>query len=98
PLFLVENFVTGRVLISTPFAVYGGILAETPEAHAALASHVQQHAACRGVQYLELRNSHESQRSGFNPVARYATFTKAVQPASKDDLIKSLPSKTRNLV
>lgn len=98
PLFLVENFVTGRVLISTPFAVYGGILAETPEAHAALASHAQQHAACRGVQYLELRNAHETQRSGFNPISRYATFTKTVAPASQDELIKSLPSKTRNLV
>src|SRR5690348_5292349 len=36
PLFLVDNFMTGRVLISTPFAVYGGILADSDEAHAAL--------------------------------------------------------------
>lgn len=98
PLFLVENFVTGRVLISTPFAVYGGILAETAEAHAALADHAQQHAACRGVQYLELRNGFETQRNGFAPVARYATFTKEVGPATQDELLKSLPSKTRNLV
>lgn len=98
PLFLVDNFVTGRVLISTPFAVYGGILAESPAAHAALADHVQQHAACRGVQYLELRNGFESQRTGFAPVARYATFTKEVGPATQDQLLKSLPSKTRNLV
>ena len=27
PLFLVKNFLMGRVLLSTPFAVYGGILA-----------------------------------------------------------------------
>ena len=98
PLFLVDNFVTGRVLISTPFAVYGGILADSPEAHAALVSHVQQHAACRGVQYLEMRNGFDGQRAGFNPVSRYATFTKQVAPATSDQLIKSLPSKTRNLV
>ena len=98
PLFLVDNFVTGRVLISTPFAVYGGILAETPEAHAALADHAQQHAACRGVQYLELRNGFEAQRNGFTPVTRYATFTKQVEALSQDQLLRSLPSKTRNLV
>jgi FemAB-related protein (PEP-CTERM system-associated) len=98
PLFLVENFVTGRVLISTPFAVYGGILADSPEAHEALANHVQQHAACRSVQYLEMRNGFDVQRAGFNPVSRYSTFTREVGPVSPEELIKSLPSKTRNLV
>src|SRR5947209_18322743 len=29
PLFLIENLLTGRILISSPFAVYGGILADS---------------------------------------------------------------------
>jgi FemAB-related protein (PEP-CTERM system-associated) len=98
PLFLIDNFVTGRVLMSTPFAVYGGILAESPAVHDALALHVQQHAVCRSVQYLEMRNGFESQRAGFNLITRSATFTKAVAPLTSDELLKSLPSKTRNLV
>src|SRR5262249_25920920 len=36
PLFLVRNFLIGRALISSPFAVYGGILAESDEARLAL--------------------------------------------------------------
>src|SRR5687768_14302439 len=38
PLFLVKNPLTGKVLISTPFAVYGGILARSDEARQALAN------------------------------------------------------------
>jgi len=55
PLFLSSNWVQGRTLISTPFAVYGGICAPDPAVRLAL-----QDAACRmateeRVDYLELR-------------------------------------------
>ena len=98
PLFLVDNFMTGRILMSTPFAVYGGILASSPEAHEALSHHVQELAAARSVQYLELRNGHEGQQAGFNPINRYVTFTREVSPVSSEELLKSLPTKARNMV
>src|SRR5262249_23763157 len=55
PLFLTSNWIQGRALISTPFAVYGGICANSSGAREALAD-----AACRmadneRVSYLELR-------------------------------------------
>jgi hypothetical protein len=31
PLFLVKNMIVGKALLSSPFAVYGGILAETSD-------------------------------------------------------------------
>jgi FemAB-related protein (PEP-CTERM system-associated) len=98
PLFLVENFMTGRVLISTPFAVYGGILARGDVAHATLATAAKMLARKRAVQYLELRNSAADQRVGFSGIARYATFTRDVAPTDREGLLKSLPTKTRNLV
>jgi hypothetical protein len=80
PLFLVEGFVTGKVLISTPFAVYGGALAKTLEARSALAEHVRSLAEQLRVEYVELRNSHPEQRVGWEPIQRYVTFTRPVQP------------------
>src|SRR4051812_27271405 len=40
PLFLVENPVVGRVLLSSPFAVYGGILAESADAQEVMSGYV----------------------------------------------------------
>lgn len=98
PLFLVENIVTGSVLISTPFAVYGGILAASEAAHEALKGHVREMADRLDVQYLDLRNRSENQCINAEPVDRYATFTRAVGPSDQESLLAALPQKTRNLV
>ena len=98
PMFVVDNFITGRVLISTPFAVYGGILAASDAAHYALSAQAKAIAQKLDVQYLELRNSFEDQRAAFSGIDRYATFTKAVAPGSADNLLAAIPPKTRNLV
>jgi FemAB-related protein (PEP-CTERM system-associated) len=97
PLFLVENYVLKRALISSPFAVYGGILADSPDASGALAREVHRLGAELGVQYIELRNGHAEQVSAQPNVDRYATFTKAVTP-DEAALMDSLPKKTRNMV
>ena len=52
PLFLVDTFLTGKVLLSTPFAVYGGILAEDDQARDALGQHLRTMAESEAVQYL----------------------------------------------
>jgi FemAB-related protein (PEP-CTERM system-associated) len=98
PLFLVDNFVTGKVLLSSPFAVYGGILATTPESHAALREHAVQLAQRLEVQYLELRNAYPEQQAGFHPIDRYVTFTQEVSPVAPDALLQAIPKKTRNLI
>ncbi len=98
PMFIVDNFVTGKVLISTPFAVYGGILARDDGAQEALRENMKALARAENVQHAELRNSFSHQVSGFDGIDRYATFTRDVKPCAPDDLLGALPQKTRNMV
>ncbi len=98
PLFLVENFIQGRVLVSTPFAVYGGIVAAHGAAREALAEAVRRMGRDLNVQHVDLRNAWPEQRAGFTPVDRYATVTQPLTPMDGEALLAALPKKTRNLV
>ena len=97
PLFLVRNFAVGKALISSPFAVYGGILAHTETARKALYRRVKELGEEMGVDYIELRNAFPEQCVGESNVSRYVTFTQTTQ-ADENGLLESLPKKTRNLV
>jgi len=97
PLFLVQNPFMGKVLISSPFAVYGGILADTDRARVALYKHAKDLGAELGVQYIELRNAFPEQCVGEPNVSRYVTFTQDLVP-EETALLESLPKKTRNTV
>ncbi len=97
PLFLVESLLTGKVLLSTPFAVYGGILADTPEVLKVLADAAAARAEELGVQYLELRNAHAEQVAGFQPVTRYVTFLQKLAETD-DGILAGIPRKTRRMV
>src|SRR6185295_19263241 len=55
PLFLVRSLIFGRMLISTPQAAYGGILASSPEAEDALLEQAKDLANENNVNFLELR-------------------------------------------
>lgn len=98
PLFLVDTFLTGKVLISSPFAVYGGVLADFEAARDAIGAELRRLAETEGVQYAELRNSWPEQCFGYAPIDRYVTFTQAVAPVSDDELLASVSKKTRNMV
>lgn len=56
PLFFVCSKIFGRMLISTPQAAYGGILASSTEARDALLDQARQLARDAQVEFLELRN------------------------------------------
>lgn len=98
PLFLVETLLTGRILLSTPFAVYGGILADSEAAREALRQRALGLSRELGVEYLELRNAWPEQCLGFDRIDRYVTFTQEVGPADADKLLEALPKKARNMV
>ena len=98
PLFLVDTFLTGKILLSSPFAVYGGVLAIDDEVRRAFGERLRAMAQAGGVQYVELRNSWPEQCLGLEPVGRYVTFTQPVSPISADDLLASVSKKTRNMV
>lgn len=96
PLFLVSNPVLGRVLLSSPFAVYGGILASDEAAAEAMRLRVEQLGRELKVQYVELRNWDESQCGGWARISRYVTFLKDIEQ-SGEAILKALPRETRRM-
>lgn len=97
PLFLIQNVLLGKVLLSIPFAVYGGVLADGPEAQECLRKEVVRMARSFGVQHVELRNGHEEQCLGFQRLRRYVTFTQEIDP-SEEKILEAIPRKTRYMV
>jgi len=97
PLFLIRNPLLGKALISSPFAVYGGILADSAEARDALYGYVKTLGVELGVDYIELRNAWPEQCGGISNVSRYVTFAQELVP-DEAKLLESLPKKTRNMV
>ncbi len=97
PMFLVRNPLRGRALISSPFAVYGGILADTAETRRALYERARSIAESLHADYIEFRNGYQEQCVQGSNVSRYVTFTKPVSPDSEVTL-SSLPPKARNKV
>lgn len=98
PLFLVKNFIMGKVMISSPFAVYGGILADTPEVKQAIGEQVRKLGQGLGVQHIELRNAYPEQVLETPNVSRYVTFTREVTPDEDAILGEPTSKKRRNTV
>jgi FemAB-related protein (PEP-CTERM system-associated) len=97
PIFLISNWMTGRCLISLPFAVYGGICANDPEGDVALMAHVERVAELERVQYLEIRNRNGAILPGYQANSRYATFTLPLV-SDTESLYKSLPKDIRYMI
>lgn len=97
PLFEVKNPLSGRALISSPFAVYGGALFDSPESATALRLEVRHVGQELAAQYVELRNAFPEQQLGFAPVRRYVTFTHPIA-SSGEEIIASLGRNARNMV
>lgn len=94
PLFLVKSLLTGATLISTPFAVYGGVLAATDEAREALGNEARRLAEEFRVKFVDFRNQWPGQALGLDAVSRYVTFTAPVGP-DEEALLDAIPRKTR---
>jgi FemAB-related protein (PEP-CTERM system-associated) len=97
PLFAVKNPLMGRVLLSSPFAVYGGVLASSQEAQRALGDAVAVMGRRERVDYVELRNAWPEQGVGFEPLSRYVTFTQQIGP-DEPAILEAIPRKTRYMV
>ena len=97
PLFHVRNVMVGKALISSPFAVYGGVLASSDAARSALHQHAVELGRELGVDYVEFRNSFPEQCVGEPNIGRYVSFQQLTTP-DENTLLESLPKKTRNMV
>jgi FemAB-related protein (PEP-CTERM system-associated) len=95
PLFLVHSLIFGRMLVSTPQAAYGGILADSDSIANAIMVQARQIAIQNKVQFFELRNFRNALTlSDLVPKNLYVTFRQELHPDIETNLL-SIPRKTR---
>jgi FemAB-related protein (PEP-CTERM system-associated) len=97
PSFLISNWVSGRCLVSLPFAVYGGVVAADSETERMLVQKLEAVANELEVTFLELRNRDNEPYEGYYPNPRYATFTIPLAPDS-EKLYSALPKDIRYMI
>ena len=96
PLGHIKSRLFGNSLISNPFCVYGGALAEEESVRNQLEIAAEQKAIELGVDYLELRNIEKSHKDW--PVKDlYVTFRKEISPDPEVNL-KAIPRRQRRMV
>ena len=79
PLAEVRSLLFGHALVSTPFCVYGGIVAADPRAHDALTAGACELARALGVGHLEMRNRRR-EHPDWPAKDLYVTFRKSDRP------------------
>lgn len=93
PMFKVKSPFTGTNLISVPYAVYGGPLADQVEATAALLNEAQVLGKRYSADYVELREMHEVD-AGVPASDLYVTFRREL-PVDPAEILPSIPKKAR---
>ena len=93
PLFLVKSLFVGRVLVSVPYATYGGILADSDAVAEGLLSAAKDLCSEAGAQYVEFRHR-EANALSLTEIGRYDTFRRQL-PSRPQDVLPALPRKTR---
>jgi len=93
PLFLVKSRLAGRLLVSVPDGVGGGVLADDHDAAEALIAAAKALVHEAGASLLDLR-SREAVSPELVDVVRYVTFEREL-PDDPDDVLSWLPRKAR---
>ncbi len=96
PLGLVRSVLFGRRLVSVPFGVYGGPLADSPEAESALLREAERIARRRGVGSLVLRCREGGPRDWREERDR-VTFAGPI-PGTDEELLSRIPRETRRRI
>ncbi|MBL0089985.1 MAG: FemAB family PEP-CTERM system-associated protein [Ideonella sp.] len=96
PLAHVRSLLFGNSLTGLPFAVYGGVAAETAEAAKALEDEAQALARRLGVPHLELRNV-QRRHEDWPAQDLYVTFRKDILPEEEANML-AIPRKQRAMV
>jgi len=96
PLGNIKSRLFGNALISNPFCVYGGAIADSDDLKILLEEAAEAEAIRQGVDYLELRNTTPSKQNW--PIKElYVTFRKEIDP-DPDINMKAIPRKQRAMV
>lgn len=93
PLMRVDSHLAGVILVSVPYGVYGGTLADDEEVHQALLEKAQRNASRQRVQWIDIR-SVEPAWKDLPVVRRYVTFRKHL-PTNPEEVLGGLPRKAR---
>lgn len=93
PLARVQSLLFGDALASTPFCVYGGAVADSPEVRAALENRAAEMARELQVGHLELRNR-EAARNDWPVKELYYTFRKELDKDPEKNML-AIPRKQR---
>ncbi len=93
PLVDVKSPLFGRSLVSSGFAVGGGILSEDGSSQKALADYAEQLGAAAKASYVELRGGTAPQ-NWLSKEGVYAGFEKKL-PMAEEDALKAIPRKKR---
>ncbi len=96
PLAQVNSLLFGNALVSLPFAVYGGIVADDAATVAALEGEAERLAQEFGVDHLEYRNI-DARHADWPTQDLYVTFRKAILPDDEANLL-AIPRKQRAMV
>lgn len=96
PLAQVKSLLFGNALVSTPFCVVGGALANTFDIARILENHAKQLAEKLAVDYLELRGECHD-KTGFVEKNLYVSFKKTIDSDNEKNL-SAIPRKQRAMV
>ena len=97
PLGEVKSRLFGHTLISMPFSVYGGLVADSDEARQALDRAARELADKLGVGHLEYRDRDAPAHPDWPGTDLYATFRKPLDPEVEKNML-AIPRKQRAMV
>ncbi len=97
PLAEIKSRMFGHSLVSTPFCVYGGIVAVTDEARTALDRKAQELARELEVGHLEYRDRDAPAHQDWAGSELYVTFRKEIDPEVEKNML-AIPRKQRAMV
>jgi FemAB-related protein (PEP-CTERM system-associated) len=97
PLGEVKHLLFGHYLVSVPFCVYGGVLADDDDTRTALEQKAMALAADLKVSHLETRNEQPMRDDWLRKDGLYVTFKKAISE-DHDANLSAIPRKQRAMV
>lgn len=97
PLGEVKHLLFGHSLISVPFCVQGGVLADDPETQTALQNRAMELATELGVSHLEVRNQQSDRDDWLHKEGLYVTFRREISE-DHDANLGAIPRKQRAMV
>ncbi|GMV98506.1 MAG: FemAB family PEP-CTERM system-associated protein [Phycisphaerae bacterium] len=93
PLGQVASRLAGTILVSVPYGIYGGVLADDDQAADALLSAAMELAGRLGAHWVDIRSA-EALHPALPTIDKYVTFRKAL-PSDPQQVAMGLPRKAR---